>query len=214
MRMHVPSVRSSTLLVTPLAMATVALLAAGALTLDGSANRPTARPVPAWQEPGSMVVMPEGTPITVELATPLSATVSRAGDRFAATVVSPVMVQELVAVPTGARVLGHVAKVSETSTRGSAGLELVYDQLELEGRSYGIGNHRPTPKDAEPGAPGWIAASIVGGVLRASRGSLASSLGAPSPSTGAWFEAPHRVLGQGTRLVFRLDRPVRVIRAS
>jgi len=199
----------------PLAMATIALLAVGALTLDGSANRALEPPVPPGRGPEATVIMPEGTPITVELATPLSATVSRAGDRFAATVVSPVMVQERVAVPAGARVVGHVAKVPGARTSGSSGLELVYDRLELEGRSFAIGSHRPAPRDAVGSdAPAWIAASIVGSVIRASRGSLASSLGSVSASTAVWFEAPHRMLGPGTRLVFRLDRQVRVTRAS
>src|SRR5262249_42038772 len=100
-RVQAPSARTSTLAGMPpaVAVAMVALPAAGALPLDGPPTRPLDLPFAAGRAAGTAVVIPEGTPITVELATPLSATVSRSGDRFAATVVSPVMVQERMAVP-------------------------------------------------------------------------------------------------------------------
>jgi hypothetical protein len=67
---------------------------------------------------GVYAVLPTGTLLTVRLETPLSTTNVRAGDTFAATMASPVVIEGDTLIASGAAVTGRVESAESDSDSG------------------------------------------------------------------------------------------------
>ncbi len=127
---------------------------------------------------GSMTV-PEGTEIQVRLDTPLSSRTARTEDRFEATVMMPVDVDNRIVIPAGTRVRGTVvsAEPAERPARGGK-LDLAFNRLELEDStradirarvvslSEGIDKSDTGKKAGIGAALGVLLGSVIGGKTR------------------------------------------------
>jgi hypothetical protein len=165
--------------------------------------------------------VPAGTPISLRLGTTLSTKTSNVGDRFSATVTSPVRVQGDVAIPAGAQVAGHVALAKEPGKSSGRGqLQLAYETVSFEGRNYSLGSRSQvylsksgTKKDAAMIGGGVVGGAILGRVLGNSTGDAAKGAvvgGAAGTAASLMTRGPQLTLERGTALSFTLDRNVAV----
>jgi hypothetical protein len=88
--------------------------------------------------PANARSLPTGSTLQLTLDQELGTQNSHAGDRFSATVVNPIIAQNgRTAVPSGAKVWGHVTAVTPASNATqAAALVLDFDSLTFNGRSY------------------------------------------------------------------------------
>ena len=169
--------------------------------------------------------VPAGTPIALTLGTTLSTKTSNVGDRFSATVASPVHVSGDVAIPAGAAVAGHVIVAKEPGKSSGRGqLQLAFETLSFEGRNYTLGSRSQvyesksgTKKDAILIGGGAVAGGVLGRVLGNSTGDAAKGAvvgGAAGTAASLLTRGPQLTLARGTALRFTLDQDVAVLPPS
>ena len=167
------------------------------------------------------VEVPAGTPIALRLGTTLSTKTSNVGDRFSATITSPVRVEGDVAIPAGAQVAGHVVVAKQPGKSSGRGeLQLAYETVSFEGRDYSLGSRSQlylsksgTKKDAAMIGGGVVGGAILGRVLGNSTGDAAKGAvvgGAAGTAASLLTRGPQLTLERGTALSFTLDRDVAV----
>lgn len=166
----------------------------------------------------SRINVPQGTALAMRLQTTLSTKTANVGDRFEAGVSSPVHVNGKLAIPEGAQVSGHVILAEQPGkTSGRGLLQLAYDQLRFDGRSYNLGSRSPvyesksgTKKDVALIGGGAVAGGILGGVLGGSAVKGAVIGGAAGTGASLLTRGPQLELGRGTALSLRLDQSMSV----
>jgi len=168
-----------------------------------AAAAPAAKPEPP--PPPKPVVVPAGTKLSVSLTTPMSSKTNRRGDRIEGTVVSDVMIDGKVAIPTGAAVSGTVTdRVSGSKEIGKTPLiGVAFDTLAPDAdRAVAISSSfvqtgkseagKDTAKIVGGGAAGAVIGhqidkdkgAVIGGILGAAAG------GAAAKNTGNEVELP------------------------
>ena len=166
------------------------------------------------------MTMPEGTEMQVRLDTPLSSRTARAEDRFEATVMRPVYVENQMVVAAGARVRGTVvsAEPADRPARGGK-LDLAFNSIELEDNtrldvrsrvvsiSENIDRSETGEKAGMGAALGAILGAVVGGKKGALLGILVGGAGGAITTRGEEVELP-----EGTILTLRTERPVELRR--
>lgn len=168
------------------------------------------------------LLVPEGTAMSVRLASTLSTKTTSVGDRFTATVASPVRVEGTMAIPAGAQVEGHVILAEQPGKASGRGhLQLQYDEVAFGGHRYDLDTRSRvytsasgTKKDAALIGGGAVAGGILGGVLGGSAGSAAKGAvvgGAAGTGASLLTRGPQLTLEQGHVLTMTLDRDVRVV---
>ncbi len=160
-----------------------------------------------------------GTQLTVQLDQPIGTDVSRQGDRFTATLMSPLVdPSNRVLIPQGAQVQGHVAELRMQSRDQPAAVSLAFDsisygggqvpfaarvvQAHVEGTGAGVRS-----RDVLIGTGGGAAlGAILGGSSGAIKGGL---LGAGAGTLVSLGTAEHGArLEQGTPMTIALDRAI------
>lgn len=165
-------------------------------------------------------VIPEGTQLQVRLREALDTRRNRAGDRFSATLRSPVTVWGSIALPTGTVFQGHVLTASSSGRlKGRAALRLALDSFELERKRYEIdtssntrisGRHRKRNWALIGGGAGLGAA--LGAIAGGGTGALiGAGAGTAAGTMGAAFTGKKQVsLPAETLLTFTLRRSVTI----
>lgn len=162
--------------------------------------------------------VPAGTEVMARLEEALSSRTARKEDRFEASVLQPVTVGGVVAIPAGSRVRGTVrdAQPAERPSRGGrldlefSALYLGSDRLDILGRVVSLEQDTTarTAKKAGLGAVlGGVLGSVVGGKEGAVVGVIVGGGGAVVATKGQDIELP-----AGALVVMRLDREVIVPR--
>jgi hypothetical protein len=177
-------------------------------------GQPAAAPVPAPPP----VAIPSGTPLRVRLEQTIDTRRNRAGDRFEATLIEPVVIDGQVVVPRGTPFQGHVTQASPSGRlKGRAVLGVELDSFRLNGVSYPVatsiddrvsGRHRKRDWILIGGGAGLGTAlgAIAGGPAGALIGAGA---GAGAGTAGAYLTGKKQVaLPAETALTFRLRRQV------
>ena len=83
--------------------------------------------------------LPEGTPITIRLVTPVSSSTSHAGDTFEGTLDDSIVIKGETVVPRGAAVTGRVLAAKAASRLNNPGyLRVAVVGLTVEGRRFPI----------------------------------------------------------------------------
>jgi hypothetical protein len=166
------------------------------------------------------ISVPQGTELDVALNQSISTAANRSGDRFQATLASPVVVDDKTVIPKDALVTGHIVDARPSGhLKGVARLELTLDSLEVNGQTYGIAtgdfgrtgkNHNKRNGILIGGGAGLGA--IIGGVAGGGVGALiGSSVGAGAGTAGAAFTGKKDIrVPAETTLSFRLARPVTI----
>ena len=170
-------------------------------------------------EPKPLVV-PADTVIAVVLDQTISSKTSKPGDRFSATVQSPVEVDGKVAIPKGARAGGVVKEVKAAGRfKGGALLVLKLTSVTVNGKDHEIqtsaamtsskGKGKRTAVMVGGGAAGGAGiGAIAGGGKGAAIGAL---IGAAAGTGGAGFTGNRDItLAAETALDFKLLEPVHI----
>src|SRR5256886_3748662 len=146
-------------------------------------------------EPKPLIV-PADTVIAIVLDQTISSKTSKPGDRFSATVESPVEVDGKVAIPKGARAEGVVKEAKAAGRfKGGAALALTLTSVTVNGKDYEIQTSAPTMCSKGKGertatmvgggaAGGAAVGAIAGGGKGAAIGAL---IGAAAGTRGAGF---------------------------
>src|SRR3989442_10437688 len=114
------------------------------LLLAGCASKPTPvadspQPAKASVQQASPVTVPQGTVLHVRLAETLDTKRNRSGDRFTATLDSPVNVAGNAVIPKGAKFSGRIDTSAPSGRlKGRAVMNLSLDAFELNGKRYDI----------------------------------------------------------------------------
>lgn len=162
------------------------------------------------------MTIPEATEMQVRLDTPLSSRTARAEDRFEATVMMPVYVENRMVIPAGARVRGTVvsAEPADRPARGGK-LDLAFNSIELEDRtrvdvrsrvvsiSENMDRSETGQKAGMGAALGTLLGSLIGGKKGALVGLIVGGAGGAITTRGEEVELP-----EGTILTLRTERPV------
>lgn len=170
-------------------------------------------------EPKPLVV-PADTVIAVVLDQTISSKASHAGDKFTATVESPVEVEGKVAIPKNARAEGVVRDAKAAGRfKGGAALALELTSVTVGGKDYEIqtsaaamsskGKGKRTAAMVGGGAAGGAAiGAVAGGGKGAAIGAL---IGAAAGTGGAGLTGNRDItLAAETALDFKLLQPVKI----
>jgi len=170
-------------------------------------------------EPRPLVV-PADFVLTVALDQTLSSKTSKSGDKFSATVESPIEVEGKVAIPKGARAEGVVKDAKSAGRfKGGAALSLELTSITVGGKDYEIqtsdaamsskGKGKRTATMVGGGAAGGAGiGAIAGGGKGAAIGAL---IGAAAGTGGAGLTGNRDItLAAETALDFKLTQPVSI----
>ncbi len=181
-------------------------------------QRPPAQREAAATAPKTLTV-PEGTELTIRLNQAVGSKISQPGESFKATVVDPVEVNGMVAVPEGSEVVGHVSEAVPLGRfKGEAKLQLALDQLVVKGKSYPVtgsltrvakGKGKRTATMIGGGAGvGALIGGLAGGGKGAAIGAIA---GAGAGTAGTALTGNKDItLPAESALSFKLKQPVEI----
>jgi BON domain/YMGG-like Gly-zipper len=190
-------------------------------------SRPTpapAKPVepkpPPPPPPPRVVSIPAGTLIDIQMVDSIDSSKNQAGEKFLATVATPIRVDDETIVPKGADV--YVALVTAKSAgkiKGQSELQVELDRLELQGKSYRMrssvvqqtGKSRGKETTKRVGIGAGVGAAI-GAIAGGGKGAaIGAGIGAGSGAAVQIFtKGKQVVIPSETRLGFELQEPVEI----
>jgi len=160
------------------------------------------------------VTLPAGTVLTVRLASTVGSKTSNTGDRFNATIATPVASDGKVVLPKGTEVQGKVAQaVPQGRFKGGASLSLALESVTVGGDAYDIktnsvsryqkGKGKRTAAMIGGGAGGG---ALIGGLAGGGKGALIGALlGGGAGTAGAAYTGEKEiVLPAESMLSFKL----------
>jgi hypothetical protein len=162
------------------------------------------------------VRVPAATELTLRLEQPVSSATAQVEDQIRATVLRPVRVGSVVAIPAGVEVRGIVREAVPADRLRRAGrLQLEFDALyvdrsrqDLRTRIVSLQQDEATRDTARKAGIGAIIGGVVGGLLKGRTGAVIGVVaggGAVMAQKGEDVELP-----EGTILKVQLDKPVTV----
>ncbi len=170
-------------------------------------------------EPKPLVV-PADTSLAVVLDEPVSSKTSSAGQKFSATVESPVEVNGKVAIPKGARASGVVNDAKAAGRfKGGAVLALALTSVTVGSTDYEIKTSAPTMTSKGKGkrtaamvGGGAGGGALIGGLAGGGKGAVIGGLiGAAAGTGGAGLTGNRDIsLAAETPLTFKLLEPVEI----
>ncbi len=168
----------------------------------------------------SEVEIPSGTELQARLVQAVGSARSTAGEKFEATLHTPVVVGKDVVLPKGTQVTGHVTRaVPSGHLKTPARLALTLDSIEWKGESYPVStttfarsakSHKKRNIALIGGGSG--AGALIGAVAGGGTGALiGAGAGAAAGTAGAYATGKKDiVLPSETLLTFKLQAPVKV----
>ena len=166
------------------------------------------------------LVIPADTVIAVVLDESISSKTNKPGDKFTATVESPVEVDGKVAIPKGARAEGVVSEAKAAGRfKGGAVLSLTLRSVTVHGKDYEIQTSSATTSSKGKGkrtavmvGGGAAGGAAIGAVAGGGKGAAIGALiGAAAGTGGAGFTGNRDItLRAETPLDFRLLQPVHI----
>jgi hypothetical protein len=164
------------------------------------------------------LVVPADTVLAIVLDQTISSKTTNSGEKFSATVETPVEIEGKVAIPKGARASGIVKEAKAAGRfKGGAVLALTLTTVTVNGKDYEIQTSAPTISSKGKGkrtatmvgggaAGGAAIGAIAGGGKGAAIGAL---IGAAAGTGGAGFTGNRDItLAAETALDFKLLQPV------
>ncbi len=168
-------------------------------------------------EPKPLVV-PADTVLHVVLDQTISSKTTSAGEKFSATVESPIEIEGKVAIPKGARAEGVVKDAKAAGHfKGGAVLELALMSVTVNGKDHEIETSAPTMTSKGKGkrtatmvGGGAAGGAAIGAVAGGGKGAAIGALiGAAAGTGGAGLTGNRDItLAAETALDFKLTRPV------
>ncbi len=186
---------------------------------DANSSPSVADAVKKAIEPKPLIV-PADTVLAVVLDQTLSSKTATSGEKFSATVESPVEVEGKVAIPKGARAEGVVKEAKAAGRfKGASVLSLTLTSVTVNGKDYEIQTSAPTMSRKGKGkrtaamvgggaAGGAVIGALAGGGKGAAIGGL---IGAAAGTGGAGLTGNRDItLAAETALDFKLLQPVEI----
>ena len=183
-----------------------------------SAPAAAGEPIARWRE----VTVPAGTVLPIRLEESVASDRSRVEDAVSATLVEPITVEGVTAVPAGSRVTGVVTRSTRAGrVKGVAQLSIRFDSIRPTGsealyrvRTAPVARRAATTrkKDAlEIGAPA-AGGALVGGLLGGKKGALVGGAVGGGAGTAVVLSTRGKEvrLPRGARLSIRLLEPMTV----
>jgi hypothetical protein len=181
---------------------------------SGAGPASPARRAEAWRE----VTVPQGTAIPLELETPLSSETTQLEAPVRARVRQAVIVDGVVAIPTGATLSGVVTQVERAGrVQGRAQLAFVFNRLEADTVREDV-NTAPVAyvaestkgEDAAKIGVGAVGGAIVGGILGGGSGAAKGAVIGGAAGTGVVLatRGEEVTLVKGTILAVSLASPL------
>jgi hypothetical protein len=185
---------------------------------DPVVQTPSAPPPPP--EPAKVTV-PSGTPVVVRLIDTIDSATAQAGDKFHATLDSPISIDGDVVVPAHYDVQGHVVNAQASGKfAGRALLVLQLDRIKVGDRSYEIHTDQFSQQTgsrgkntAEKVGAGAVAGAILGGIFGGGKGAAIGSAAGAGAGGGvqAASKKPDIKLSSEKVLNFTLQAPVTLV---
>ena len=179
-----------------------------------NAPAPAAAPVPPPPPPPPPpIVVPAGTVFHVRLVQAVGSKISQEGQRFEATLSSPVVVKGNKVIPAGARTLGTVTEAHASGRfKGGATLGLDLNSVVVGGRVYPIHTSMVSSESKGKGkrttamiGGGTAGGALIGGLAGGGKGALIGGLiGAGAGTAGAATGNRDITLPSESPLSFRL----------
>jgi hypothetical protein len=183
-------------------------------TAPEQAAQPMAPPPP----PPQPIIVPAGTVLTVRVGQALSSKNSNAGDSFTATLVQPVSVEGVPAIPARSAVVGTVVTAkAKGKIKGEGELTLALTSITVQGQSYNIrtavlentikGKGKRTAATTGGGAAGG---ALIGGIAGGGKGAAIGALigGGAGLAGGAATGNKQIEIPAESALSFRLSAPL------
>lgn len=188
------------------------------------APTPVANTTPAPPPPPRPVTIDSGTTLSIRMIDPIDSDRNQIGDRFHATLDTPISVSDQVVLPAGADIEGRVAELRTAGHfTGQSQIALELTTLSVNGRRYNVqtdqysreGSSRGKNTAAKVGG-GAAVGAILGGILGGGKGAaIGATVGA---GAGGGVQAATK--GQQIHikpeqlLTFRLQSPLTVTPAA
>lgn len=188
------------------------------------ATQPKTEPAPPPEPRFITLTAAAGTELTVQLDQELNTKDTKQGDGFTATVTTPVVAGDRIAVPAGARVHGVVTAVQGPEGDQPAVLKMDFTQIEVRGELHPLRAvvAESTPEQKSTGSTagdvakvggGAVAGAILGRVIGGDKkGTLIGAAVGAAAGTAVMLatKGSYGALPAGTELRLRLEEPVQV----
>jgi BON domain len=171
-----------------------------------------------------MLIIDQGTPITVRLIDPIDSEKNQTGDTFHATLNAPLTSDGEEAVPAGVELVGHLVEVKSAGKfAGQSAVVLQLDKLSWNGKTYTLqtDQYRKQGKSrgkntAEKVGGGAIIGGIIGAIAGGGKGAAIGT--AAGAGVGGGVQAAGKgqqiKLPSETVLNFVLQAPITVVQGS
>jgi len=166
------------------------------------------------------VVIPADTVIAVVIDETLSSKTATSGQRFRATVETPIEVDGKVVIPRGAHAAGMVKDAKPAGRfKGGSALELTLVSVEAEGHDYAVQTSSPTLTHKGKGkrtavltGGGGAAGALIGGLAGGGKGAIIGAVvGAGAGAGGSAFTGKADVVvAAESGLSFKLLQPLEI----
>jgi hypothetical protein len=170
------------------------------------------------------VTVPEGTTVSVRLIDPIDSEKNQPGDHFRATLDSPIVVGNAVAIPSGADVYGRVTNAkSAAHFSGRSELALELTRISVNGKSYDLHTDQFSRQGtargkntAEKVGGGAVLGAIIGGIAGGGKGAAIGGAVGAGAGTGvqASTHGQQIKLTSEEALSFHLEAPLTVTPSS
>jgi hypothetical protein len=210
-----------------ISIALVAVLAMGGCSQSGStpdsaanqsaANAPAPQPAAPKAEP---IVVPAGTAIAVTVDQAVSSKTNEAGDHFAASVATPVMVDGRQILARGTKVSGTVTESKSAGRfKGNALIALTLSSVTVGGNQYDLktstfseASKGRGKRTAEGTGIGAAAGAVIGAIAGGGKGAaIGAGAGAGAGVTGAALTGDRDVeVPAESKINFKLSQPVTI----
>lgn len=165
------------------------------------------------------ITIPNGTELQVTLADTVQTNVNQVGDVFGGTIAKPVVIDNAVAVPEGARVkcqITNLVKGGTLKTKPEIAFEIT-DIIMPDGQVYGVNvssvadtGRSHTTREATMIGGGAAAGAVVGGILGKKKGAIIGAIAGAAAGTGAAAATGREnlVYPAGQTVSFTLQEPL------
>lgn len=174
--------------------------------------------------PVRRVTIPAGTVLSVRLIDSIDTERNQLGETFRATLANPVMVEDEVAIPQDADVVGRIAELKSAGHfSGQSQVALELSQLNVNGKTYPLSTDQWTREGTSRGkrtaatvGGGAALGAIIGGIAGGGKGAAIGATVGAGAGTGvqAATKGQQIKVPSETVLTFRLESPLTVVASS
>jgi hypothetical protein len=185
---------------------------------NGGGNAATSAPARAPEPKFESIVLPAGTALQVTVDQTVSSKDNNAGDKFAASVAAPVVVDGKQVVAKGASASGRVSDAKSAGRfRGNAELSITLTSLTVDGKDYDVKTSTYTEKTGSRGKRtalgtgiGAAAGAAIGAIAGGGKGAaIGAGAGAGAGATGTALTGERDVdVPAESKVTFKLSEPV------